>query len=97
MPSISENPDRAQHVADIVKAIAHPVRLRIVAIIATEDQRVGSLVERLGTTQANVSQHLRILRMSGLVTTVRKNGAARYTLAEPGLKDLINCLEGCAH
>ncbi len=87
---------RATEVADILKAVAHPLRLRIVAILCAEELNVNALAARLGTNQAIVSQQLRILRMRRLVTAVRKDGYANYRLLEPRLRDLVRCVEGCA-
>ncbi len=92
---LCENLDRAQHLAEILKAIAHPVRLRIVAILCQGSEHVSGLTERLGISQAMVSQQLRILRMKDLVVVQRKDGFAYYSLGEPRLQDLVRCMEGC--
>jgi ArsR family transcriptional regulator len=81
--------------ADILKALAHPARLRIVAVLCDGEETVIGIAERLDIKQAIVSQQLRILRMSGLVAAARENGFARYGLAEPRLRELIACLGGC--
>jgi DNA-binding transcriptional ArsR family regulator len=86
---------RAGHVADTLKALAHPVRLRIVAILCEADETVGELAQRLALKQAIVSQQLRVLRMARLVDTARERGFVRYSLAEPRLRELVRCLEGC--
>ncbi len=88
----SENCGR---VVEILKAIAHPVRLRIVASLCEGDAHVSALAETLQLNQAIVSQQLRILRMSGLVEATREGGFAVYRLTEPHLKDLIGCMERC--
>lgn len=49
----------------------------------------------LGAEQAIVSQQLRVLRMRDLVAVSRHDGYARYRLAEPRLKKMVECLEGC--
>ncbi len=95
MASLAETRPRAAHLADILKALAHPERLRIVAALAEQEQTVTGLAERLGLPQAVVSQQLRSLRMSGRAAAVRQGGFARYRLAEPRLRDLLACLEGC--
>jgi ArsR family transcriptional regulator len=87
---------RAVQVADILKAVAHPLRLRIVAVLCAEEISVNALAARLGASQAIVSQQLRILRMHRLVIAVRQNGHATYRLLEPRLRDLVRCVEGCA-
>ncbi len=86
---------KAASVADTLKALAHPVRLRVIALLCEGDANVGELGERLGVKQAIVSQQLRILRMSRLVDTSRQGGFVRYRLAEPRLRELVRCFEGC--
>ena len=95
MEGLAHSERRADQVAETVKAIAHPLRLRIIALLCQGDKRVSELAQLVERTQSAVSQQLRILRMSGLVAAVRENGTARYTLAEPRLKELLTCLEGC--
>jgi ArsR family transcriptional regulator len=89
--------DRAQRLSDLLRAVAHPLRLRIIALLCREETNVGSLAVALAAEQAIVSQHLRILRMSRLVDVTRGGGEARYRLAEPRLRDLIRCVESCDH
>ena len=95
-PSSVADPEQdCSRVVQILKAIAHPLRLRIVAILCNEDQHVSGLSSELDVNQAIISQQLRILRMSGLVETSRRDGFAVYRLAEPRIKTLIRCVENC--
>jgi ArsR family transcriptional regulator len=82
-------------VVRILKAVAHPVRLKIVALLCGEDLHVSAMSEALGINQAIISQQLRILRMSGLVEATREAGFAVYHLTEPHLRDLVACMEKC--
>ena len=93
--ALRDDPLRAEQVAEVLKALAHPLRLRLVASLAGSDLRVGELAALLSAPQAIVSQQLRILRMSGLVRLARESGIARYQLAEPRLRDLLTCVQGC--
>ena len=93
--NIADDGGRATVLAEILKAIANPTRLRLVAALCEGPSVVGALAERLGVPPAIVSQELRILRMGGLVGAERSGGFANYSLAEAGLKDLIKCLEKC--
>ena len=95
MGSVAEDRPRASFLSDVLKALAHPVRLRIVAALCDGETSVIRLAERLDLRQTIVSQQLRILRMSGLVASVRSRGFSLYTLAQPRLRDLVSCLEGC--
>lgn len=57
-----------QRTAELAKALAHPVRVRIVKILAEEDTCIcGSLVDRLPLSQSTVSQHLKELKSCGLI------------------------------
>jgi ArsR family transcriptional regulator len=95
MTSLSRDAVQSGEAAEVLKAIAHPLRLRIVAILCDGDEHVNGLAERLGVPQSIVSQQLRILRMRDLVAASRKNGHSLYRLAEPHLKKIIRCMEGC--
>jgi DNA-binding transcriptional ArsR family regulator len=95
MGSLAEERPQAARLAEVLKALAHPARLRIVAILCEREESVIGLAERLDLKQAIVSQQLRILRMSHLVAATRQDGFSRYALAEPRLRDLVTCLEGC--
>jgi ArsR family transcriptional regulator len=92
---ISADPSRAGRVADVLKAVAHPLRLRIIATLCQQEEVVGALTEKLGASQAIVSQQLRILRSHGLVAARRQGGFARYRLVEENLRTLIRCMEKC--
>ena len=79
----------------MLKAVAHPLRLRIVAILCEGEENVTALSEKVGATQAIVSQQLRILRGNGLVEASRAGGFARYRIAEQNLRGLVRCMERC--
>jgi DNA-binding transcriptional ArsR family regulator len=86
---------RAAEIAEILKALSHPVRLQIIALLCEGEATVSALTDKLGVAQTVVSQQLRILRMSNLVEFKRVGGFAEYRIAEPRLAELIHCLEGC--
>ena len=60
----------------VLRAIADPLRQRIVELLADEQLCTCHLVEELKATQTNVSNHLRVLREAGLVVSEQ---AGRYT------------------
>jgi DNA-binding transcriptional ArsR family regulator len=93
---VADNAERAGEVAEILKAVAHPLRLRIIALLCKSEAEVNALAEQLGAPQAIVSQQLRILRMHRLVRASRANGRATYQLLESRLRDLVNCMEHCS-
>ena len=95
MAAFVDDVEVSEHLADILKALANPARLRIVAVLCESGENVSALAARLGLEPAIVSQQLRILRMSGLVAASRSEGFAVYRLAQPRLKELVRCLEKC--
>lgn len=95
-PAVFDDDAQVLRIVEILKAVAHPLRLRVVAALAQGPENVNGLAERLDSSQAVVSQQLRILRMSGLVDSTRERGFSIYRLTEPRLLDLLNCMESCA-
>lgn len=86
---------RATDLAEILKAMAHPLRLRVLTTLAGGRQNVGDLADLLGVQQSIMSQQLRILRMSGIVTVLREGGHAFYALVDNRMIELLSCLERC--
>jgi ArsR family transcriptional regulator len=94
-PSLGADPARAARAAGILKALAHPLRLRIVALLCEEELHVNALAERLDASPAIVSQQLRILRLERLVEAEREDGLAHYRIIEPRLRTVVRCIDGC--
>lgn len=69
--------------AQICKTLADPKRLMILHELRGRERSVGQLASRLGLAQANVSQHLAVLRERGIVTGRRQGTSIYYSLAYP--------------
>src|SRR5258708_1360569 len=67
---------------ELLKALASPTRLTIVLELASGERCVHELVETTGMTQPLVSQHLRVLRGAGVVTTPRPGRAIAHSLSD---------------
>ncbi|MBN2341363.1 MAG: helix-turn-helix transcriptional regulator [Deltaproteobacteria bacterium] len=87
---------QAPHLAEILKGLAHPLRLQIISVLCEEPMCVNELCKVLNVKQAQASQHLTPLRHLGLVDVDRSGGKATYSLAEPQLKQLVTCLKTCS-
>ena len=94
-PGIVEDEGRAALLAEVLKGVAHPVRLRIVAALCERSHNVGELARKLGVRQSLVSQHLSLLRLHGLVAPKKNGTSITYSLGERRLRDLVRCLAGC--
>lgn len=69
--------------AEVMKTLANPRRLDIIHRLAMEPCEVGRLAEELGMSQPNVSQHLSVLRATGIVEAERDGREVRYRLVDP--------------
>ncbi|OFZ22231.1 MAG: hypothetical protein A2X94_01880 [Bdellovibrionales bacterium GWB1_55_8] len=96
MEDLASNMSHSAHVAEILKAVAHPLRIRIVALLCQKEEHVNGLADKLGVNQAIVSQQLQILRMRRLVGATRVGGFAHYRILEPQLRNLMKCMENCS-
>jgi ArsR family transcriptional regulator len=87
--------DRDQRLAAArLKALGHPVRLGIARRLAAEPETCAcDFAEVFGVSQPTVSQHLRVLREAGLVTTRRRGTQICYSL-EPGSVRALQALLG---
>lgn len=83
---------QTDRVADLLRALGHPLRLRIAALLDDGPLHVGGIADRLDAPQAIVSQQLRILRMSGVVAATRSHGRALYRLTRPEVTQLLRCM-----
>ena len=75
--------------SELLRALASPVRLGIVRELASGGKRVHELVEVLGVSQPLVSQHLRVLRASRIVTAHRQAREIEYTLADDHVAHIV--------
>jgi ArsR family transcriptional regulator len=73
--------------AEFCKAMAHPVRLEIIDLLKARGLTVHELAEAVGISQANVSQHLAVLRSRGVVRAVRQGNTVTYTLENRKIVD----------
>lgn len=75
--------------ADILKAIAHPTRLKILCTLNTQELQVQTLVEKTGTTQSNISQHLALMKERNILITRREANRIFYRVRDEQLLQLI--------
>lgn len=75
--------------ADLFKALAHPVRIRTLELLALRDRPVSDLLADLGIEASHLSQHLAVLRRAGVVTSRRQGNTVRYSLAHPAVAEML--------
>ncbi len=75
--------------AEFFKALAHPVRIRILEILLAGDQSVQELQEALDLDQPTVSQQLAVLRAKNVVVANKVGTSVRYAVSDPLVGDLL--------
>ena len=81
----------------MLKLMGHPVRLRIVELLENHAElAAGAFHEELDEPQPTVSQHLNKMRTLGLLSARREAGQVLYSVAQPQLFKLLQCVRDCA-
>jgi DNA-binding transcriptional ArsR family regulator len=76
--------------AEFFKALAHPVRIRLLEELRRGERSVQQLQAGLGLDQSTVSQQLAILRAKNVVTARKEGTTVRYTVRDPRVGDLLD-------
>ncbi|UCE49966.1 MAG: winged helix-turn-helix transcriptional regulator [Phycisphaerales bacterium] len=82
----------AEHVAEVMKAVAHPVRLRIIELLEKREKCVGDIVEAVGGKQAITSQHLNMMRDKGVLSSRRDGNKVFYRIENKNVIKLLACI-----
>lgn len=78
-----------QNMSDILKILAHPLRIKLILILAQKPSTVSELLKLLEVRQPNLSQHLTLLKRIRLLKTKREGKSVYYQLAHPEIKELL--------
>jgi DNA-binding transcriptional ArsR family regulator len=76
--------------AEFFRALAHPVRIRILEALSGGERSVHELQRALGLDQPVVSQHLAVLRGKNVVTTRKEGTSVNYALGDPLITELLH-------
>ena len=80
--------------AEWLRAMAHPIRLRMLWGLTRRTCNVGHMWRELGISQPLASQHLNRLRRAGLVAAERRGQETCYRIADPRIKRMLRMLYG---
>jgi DNA-binding transcriptional ArsR family regulator len=75
--------------ADIFQALAHPTRIAIIELLGNGELSAGELMAKLGMEQANVSQHLAILRAKLIVANRKAGNQVFYSVRDPIISEVL--------
>jgi ArsR family transcriptional regulator len=82
----------AQHVAEVLRTVAHPVRLQIIEVLEHGQCCVGDIVLKTGHSQSVISQHLGLMKDKRVLDCRREGTKAFYTIRNPSAITLLHCV-----
>jgi len=89
------DPDLLNRAAQTIRVLGHPDRIKIAEVLEAGDATVTQIQEKVELPQAIVSQHLARLRAHGIVASTREGQNVVYSLVEPKVLHILNCIRNC--
>ena len=90
--TLLEREEHIEQAARALKAMAHPLRLKILCILGNQEVSVQEIVACVGTSQSNISQHLAILREKGVLRTRKEANRVYYRIGDERTLTLIEMM-----
>ncbi len=82
----------AEHVAEVMKAVAHPIRLQIIESLEKQEMCVGDIAVAVGGKQAITSQQLNMMRDKGILSYRRDGAKVYYRIEDRSVIRLLHCI-----
>ena len=79
--------------AQVIKAMAHPIRLYMIELLAQDERNVSDLTVKAGIDISTVSRHLSILKNAGIIDDRRQGKTVLYRLKTPCVMSFFGCIE----
>ncbi len=76
------NEEQIEQTSRAMKAMSHPLRLKIISVLGDKEVSVQDIVEKVGTSQSNISQHLAIMRDKGVLRTRKDANKVFYRVGD---------------
>ncbi len=89
---IIDREEDIQQAARAMKAMAHPLRLKILCLLGDEEVSVQDIVAQVGTSQSNISQHLAIMRDKGVLAIRKEANFVYYRINDPRTLKLVSLM-----
>jgi DNA-binding transcriptional ArsR family regulator len=81
-------------VSDLLRTMAHPMRLRMLQLLMLNRYNVGELAKACQIQNHMASEHLRLMQRSGLLSSQREGRKIYYTVTNSGVIELLRCIAG---
>jgi DNA-binding transcriptional ArsR family regulator len=91
-PQPGQSDEDTELTANALKAMAHPLRWKILCTLGEEEMSVGDIVDQTGTSQSNISQHLEQLRNKNILVSRKEANRIFYRIRNPKLLELIGIM-----
>lgn len=85
--------EKVEEVSALLKSFAHPLRLKILCLLQDQELTVGEIRETVRTTNANVSQHLTIMRNQSIIVSRKEANLIYNRIADERIIELVDILE----
>lgn len=85
--------DNIEKASKALKAMGHPIRLKILCVLGEEEKPVMEIVAQVGTTQSNISQHIDILREKEIITSRREGSKILCKVRDPQILSLLTAMQ----
>lgn len=90
---LPENDKDVEVASAAIKAIAQPYRLKILCFLKDEEKSVLEIVDNVGSSQSNISQHIDRLRDKGILASRREGNKIYCRILDPKIIPLINSIQ----
>ena len=90
--NLIEKQEHIELAARALKSIAHPLRLKILCVLGDQEACVQEIVDQVGTSQSNISQHLAILREKGALMTRMDANRVFYRVGDTRTLQLVGMM-----
>ncbi len=85
--------DQVNLTSEILKSIAHPIRLKILCFLMEGEKTVGEIEKEFGSSISNISQHLTVLRKIHMVNRRKEANFMFYSVKDPKIAELLGTLK----
>ena len=85
--------DNINKASKALKAMGHPLRLKILCVIGEKELPVMDIVKQVGTTQSNISQHIDILREKEIITSRREGSKILCKVRDHNILTLMGAMQ----
>jgi DNA-binding transcriptional ArsR family regulator len=87
------NEQQVDLVTELLKSIAHPIRMKILCFLMEGEKNVGEIEQQFGSTISNISQHLTVLRKANIIDRRKEANFMFYSLKDNNILKLMETLK----